>query len=202
MQATIQEHEQSSASNVPCADCHMPSVGSGPTQHRGHAFPGGHDSEFVRGGLRVRAERRDANRVLLVLQTERVGHAFPTGDLFRRLEVSAEAIGNDYQVVARARRYLSRHWSEKQPLARVPRRVTSDDRATNVPLEMELELRAEGSANAAAVAALPVAWRVAYQRVEHPRSEAERDSVLDGEIEIASGSLPPLSKGEPADVHP
>jgi hypothetical protein len=49
---------------------------------------------------------------------------------------------------------------------------------------------------------MPLAWRVAYQRVEHPRSEAEEDSVLDGEIEIASGTLPPLSKGESDHGHP
>ena len=199
MQATLHEHEQSNARDLPCASCHMPRVGSGLRQHRSHAFPGGHAPEFVKGGLRVQAERRAANRVLLVLQTEHVGHAFPTGDLFRRLEVSAEAVGRDHQVVGSARRYLSRHWSEKQQLTRVVRQVKRDDRATRTPLAVELEL--EGGEQAA-VASLPLAWRVSYQRVEHPRSEAEEDSVLDGEIEIASGTLPPLSKGEPAHVEP
>jgi len=201
MQATLREHEQSSTPGLPCASCHMPRVGTGSKQHRSHAFPGGHDADFVKGALRVRAERRAPNRVLLVLQTERVGHAFPTGDLFRRLEVSAEAVGNDYQVVASARRYLSRHWREKRQLARVMRQVTRDDRARQTPLELELELRVEGG-EAATLASLPVAFRVAYQRVEHPRSEAEEDSVLDGEIEIASGTLPPFSKGQPDHVHP
>jgi len=200
MQATVHEHAQSGASDVPCANCHMPRVGSGAKQHRSHAFPGGHDAGFVKSALGVKAERRSANRLRLVLQTERVGHAFPTGDLFRRLEVSAEAIGSDYQSVGGARRYLSRHWSEKQQLARVVRVVKRDDRATQAPLEVELELPLTGN-ESAAMAALPLAWRVAYQRVEHPRSEAEEDSVLDGEIEIASGTLPPLSKGEPAHVH-
>ena len=198
MQATVREHEQSRAPEVPCADCHMPRVGSGPNQHRSHAFPGGHDAEFVKSGLRVRAERSAGNGVRLILSTERVGHAFPTGDLFRRLELSAEAIGGDDQVVARARRYLSRHWSEKQLLTRVVRQVTRDDRPTQTPLTVELELLRD---DAATVASLPLAWRVAYQRVEHPRSEAEDDGVLDGEIEIASGTLPPLSKGDPAHVH-
>lgn len=199
MQATVHEHAQSGLPDLPCASCHMPRVGSGANQHLSHAFPGGHDPGFVKGALRVRAERTAANRVLLVLQTERVGHAFPTGDLFRRLEVSVEAIGEDYQTVSSARRYLSRHWSEKQQLARVVRQVKRDDRVRQTAQEVELELPlgSDGSA-----AALPVAWRVAYQRVEHPRSEADEDSVLDGEIEIASGTLPPLSKGEPDHVHP
>jgi len=201
MQATLHEHERSDARDVPCASCHMPLVGTGATKHRSHAFPGGHEPEFVRGALRVRAERRAADRVALVLQTERVGHAFPTGDLFRRLELSAEAVGSDYQAVGSTRRYLSRHWSEKQQLARVVRQVTRDDRATHTPLEVELELQL-GPNERPLAASLPLAWRVAYQRVEHPRSEAEEDSVLDGEIEIASGTLPPLSKGEPDHVHP
>jgi hypothetical protein len=197
MQATLHEHAQSNASDLPCASCHMPSVGTGANRHRSHAFPGGHDPEFVRGALSVRAERRSANRVRLVLRTENVGHAFPTGDLFRRLEVSAEAIGGDHQAVGATRRYLSRHWTEKQQLARVVRQVKSDDRPTHTPSALELELQVDEPT----AAALPLAWRVAYQRVEHPRSEAEEDSVLDGEIEIASGTLPPLSKGEPNHVH-
>ncbi|HYQ04634.1 MAG TPA: multiheme c-type cytochrome [Polyangiaceae bacterium] len=201
MQATLHEHEQSDARDVPCANCHMPIVGAGAARHRSHAFPGGHEPEFVKGALRVRAERRAANRVALVLQTEHLGHAFPTGDLFRRLEVSAEAIGNDYQAVGSARRYLSRHWAEKPQLVRVVRQVKRDDRATHTPLEIELELQLAPSERAL-VSSLPLAWRVAYQRVEHPRSEADEDSVLDGEIEIASGTLPPLSKGEPDHVHP
>jgi len=201
MQATLREHEQSSSRAEPCASCHMPLVGTGSRRHRSHAFPGGHDAEFVRGALRVRAERRAANRIGFVLQTERVGHAFPTGDLFRRLELSAEVVGQDYQVVASARRYLSRHWTEKSQLMRVVRQVKRDDRATHVPLEIELELPLAGH-EAATLSALPLAFRVAYQRVEHPRSEVEEDSVLDGEIEIASGTLPPLSKGEIEHVHP
>jgi hypothetical protein len=124
-----------------------------------------------------------------------VGHAFPTGDLFRRLEVSAEAIGSDEQVVGSARRYLSRHWSDERKLSTEVHRVTRDDRAADAPLRLELELRGP-------VAALPVTWRVAYQRVEHPRSESEQDSIVNGEIELASGTLLPLSKGEAHDVHP
>jgi hypothetical protein len=201
MQATLHEHDASTARDVPCANCHMPLVGAGASQHRSHAFPGGHDPEFVKAGLRVRAERHAANRVTFVLQTERVGHAFPTGDLFRRLEVSVEAVGSDYQAIGTARRYLSRHWSEKRQLARVVREVKRDDRPSDTPLRVELELEL-GPAERALLAALPLAFRVAYQRVQHPRSEADEDSVLDGEIEIASGTLPPLSKGEPDHVHP
>ncbi|HEY5376244.1 MAG TPA: multiheme c-type cytochrome [Polyangiaceae bacterium] len=195
MQATASEHERSNARGVACATCHMPNVGAGSDRHHSHAFPGGHDEGFVKGAISVRAERCTSESVCLVLVATRVGHAFPTGDLFRRLEVSVEAIGGDDQVVASARRYLSRHWSDQHALSTVVRRVSKDDRATDVPLRLELTL-------GGAVASLPVAWRVAYQRVEHPRSEAEADSALDGEIELASGTLLPLSKGEGRHVEP
>ena len=189
MQATVHEHEHSSAKGLTCATCHMPSVGVGQARHHSHAFPGGHDADFVKSALRVQAQRCADDRVCLVLSTQRVGHAFPTGDLFRRIEVSAEAVGADYQVTSSARRYLSRHWSEQRKLATIVRSVVKDDRATSEPLRVELEL--SGS-----VAALPLSWRVAYQRVEHPRSEAEQDSVVDGEIELGSGTLLPLAKGQ------
>ena len=195
MQATVREHDHSNTRGMPCASCHMPSVGEGAARHRSHAFPGGHDPEFVKGALSVQAQRCADDRICLVLQTGRVGHAFPTGDLFRRLEVSAQAVGSDYQVVGSAQRYLSRHWSEQRKLATVVRSVTRDDRPSAAPLEIKLQL-------AGPVAALPVVWRVAYQRVEHPRSEAEQDSVVDGEIEIASGTLPPRSKGAENHVVP
>lgn len=187
MQATLREHAGSKASQAPCASCHMPVVGEGANRHRSHVFPGGHDADFVKGSLVVRAERRDGQTVRLVLSASRVGHAVPTGDLFRRLEVSAEAIGSDYQVTSSARRYLARHWSEQRKLSTSIRSVSSDDRVSSAPFEIELAL--DGSA-----VERPVAWRVAYQRVEHPRSESEQDSVIDGEIEIASGVLPPFPK--------
>ena len=195
MQATVREHALSSARDVPCASCHLPFVGEGAARHRSHAFRGGHDAELVKGALRVRAERVAASRVRLVLSSQGVGHSFPTGDLFRRLEVSAEAVGSDYQVTGSARRYLARHWTEQRKLSAVVRSVSHDDRVTGAPLELELEL--DGSPGAQ-----PIAWRVAYQRVEHPRSESERDNVVEGEIELARGVLPAWSKDEKNNERP
>lgn len=195
MQATLAEHAHSSARGVACASCHMPSVGVGQARHRSHAFPGGHSPDFVSSALGVRAERSAATTLRLVLSTVGVGHAFPTGDLFRRLEISAEAVGSDAQVVTSERRYLTRHWTEERKLSAVVRRVTRDDRATDSPLEVTLQL--EGTA-----AALPIAWRIAYQRIAHPRSDSPEESVVDGEIEIASGTLPALSKGNTNHDHP
>ena len=135
---------------------------------------------MVKSAVDVRAERRpDGARITLT--PRELGHAFPTGDLFRRLEVSAEAIGPEWQVVARERRYLTRHWQRQpSPFGVVLRSATSDDRPLNGQAVIDLPL---GATN------LPIAWRVAYQRVEHPRSDNEHDSTIEGEIELGGGTL-------------
>jgi hypothetical protein len=158
----------------------MPLTTRGVAPHRSHAFLGGHDDALVKSAVSVQAERsRDGARITLT--PRELGHAFPTGDLFRRIEVSAEAIGSEWQVVARERRYLTRHWQRQpSPFGVVLRSATSDDRPLAAAAVIDLAL---GATN------LPIAWRVAYQRVEHPRSDNEQDSAIEGEIELGSGTL-------------
>jgi hypothetical protein len=180
MQSTVTEHARSAQSDQPCANCHMPLTTKGAAPHRSHAFLGGHDDALVRSAVTVRAERsRDGARITLT--PRELGHAFPTGDLFRRLEVSAEAIGPEWQVVARERRYLTRHWERQpSPFGVVLRSATRDDRPLREAVTIDLPLGATE---------LAIAWRVAYQRVEHPRSDDEQDSRIEGEIELGSGTL-------------
>lgn len=184
MQSTVTEHSRSPQRDQACADCHMPTTPEvGRASHRSHAFVGGRDTAFVKSAVAVSARRTDASTVRVSIAPRNLGHAFPTGDLFRRVEVSAEAVGSDWQVLASERRYLARHWvREPSPLGIVLRLAVSDDRPLASPVEVEFQLgeRAAG---------LPIVWRVAYQRVAHPRSEDETDSAVEGEIEIASGTL-------------
>ena len=178
MQATVMEH--AAERDRTCASCHMPLTTRGVGTHRSHAFLGGHDEALVKSAVTVQAQRsHDGARITLT--PRELGHAFPTGDLFRRLEVSAEAIGAEWQVVARERRYLTRHWERQaSPFGVVLRSATSDDRPLTGATVIDLPL---GGTN------LPIAWRVAYQRVEHPRSDSEQDSHVEGEIELGSGTL-------------
>ncbi len=104
-----------------------------------------------------------------------VGHAFPTGDLFRRLTVSAEVEGDDHAVIARAERHLARHFGEARLGLAGARTQVRDDRLGVGGIERAVDLalgpEAEGS---------PIAWRVAYERVEHPsRATANRRSSRD-----------------------
>ena len=76
VQNTYQEWIDS-GSKASCQDCHMGS--------KGHRFPGGHDAAFLQNSLAVKVVATE-NKMNVTIQTMGVGHAFPTGDAFRRLQ--------------------------------------------------------------------------------------------------------------------
>ena len=181
MQSTVSEHHASPLAGASCASCHMPDAGPPGRRHRSHVFTGARDVELVKRAVRITAERR-GTVTRIRIEPAAIGHAFPTGDLFRRLSVSAEVIGPDQQVAAEATRQLARHFVvEKVTHVRT---LQSDDRVSaGAPSIVDLELGpgAKGFA---------IGWRVAYQRVEHPITAGEDDAaVVEGEVEIASGKL-------------
>ncbi len=178
MQSTASEHARGPYASTPCASCHMPRQGG----RRSHAFAMQRDPANLQGALDVRATRTGAGRVQLVLTSRGVGHAFPTGDLFRRLEIDVEAVGDDYASVTRKVTYLTRHY---RPMTApgVPRRVVRDDR-----------LGANGRDHAtvdvdlgAAAAGYRIAWRVAYQRVDHPVESDDERAVVASEVVLGPG---------------
>ncbi|RKG98415.1 multiheme c-type cytochrome [Corallococcus carmarthensis] len=81
MQETLTEWRASTAARngQTCQSCHMP--------EGVHAFPGGHDLDFVRGALKLEWQRQGPSKVCAVVRSRSVGHAVPTGDLFRRLRL-------------------------------------------------------------------------------------------------------------------
>lgn len=86
MQSTASEHRRWDGPES-CVDCHMP-------QGR-HVFRGAYDLPFLRGALHTEVVEGS-----LRLRSVGVGHAFPTGDLFRHLTVEVHD-GDAWQVVAR-----------------------------------------------------------------------------------------------------
>jgi hypothetical protein len=78
MQTTVSEHEASRAAKRTCQSCHM---------REGHRLLGPHDPEFMRQAIRVEATRTSATRVR-VRVSSKAGHAVPTGDIFRALELT------------------------------------------------------------------------------------------------------------------
>ncbi|HVH97880.1 MAG TPA: multiheme c-type cytochrome, partial [Enhygromyxa sp.] len=91
MQTTMREHQASPHADRSCATCHMPSAD--------HAFGSTRDDEAMRRAVSITA-RRDGDALVLTLTPIGVGHAFPTGDLFRRLELHAELVSRDGETLA------------------------------------------------------------------------------------------------------
>lgn len=92
MQSTLAEHARSGRRER-CQDCHMPRDARG---RPSHAFAGAHDPAMWERALAidVRAERGPRGvEVRAVLRTAEVGHAVPTGDLYRRLVLRVSAGG-------------------------------------------------------------------------------------------------------------
>jgi len=188
MQTTISEHAASPLRTRSCADCHMPRAVDG---HRTHAFVASRDGDWMRSVVAVRADRPAADRVELTLDLleDQVGHAFPTGDLLRRLTITVD--------VARPgprrpqRRYLARHW-KTAPVGGGPpvRTEASDDRlgVGENPRTLVFDLPATD-------AALPVRWWVNYERVESFVGPSEDGAVVVGMVPLAKGTLPPIPEG-------
>ena len=62
--------------------------------------------------------------------------------------------------------------------------VGPDDRLDDVPRTLTFELGPAASGRA-------LRYRVAYQRVAHPRPGGEVAAELDGEVVLAEGAVPP-----------
>jgi hypothetical protein len=180
MQMTVDEHRVSPAAGRSCASCHMP-IARG---RRSHRFAASRDEAMLRSAVRVDA-RRDGTRVEVRLASLVEGHAFPTGDLFRRVEILAEAVAPREVLAASATRYLARHFpfAPVAPGGPRARSFGPDDRLRQEPVAVVLDL-GEPARD------LPVRYRVAYQRVAHPRSADEQASEIDGEVVLSQGELP------------
>jgi hypothetical protein len=141
---------------------------------------------MLRAAVRVTAARIDGASIEVRISPRGLGHAFPTGDLFRRVEILAEALGPDAQVLAEDARYLARRFGEGRGVGdHTVKVLVSDDRVmpagdTVVKLSPGPEARGR-----------PIAWRVAYQRVEHPIEDGSDEAIVGGEVVIAEGVLAP-----------
>lgn len=181
MQTTVREHQRSPAAAQGCADCHMPVVEG----RRSHAFAQVRDPGWLRKNLRAAAERVDEHGVRVTLLQPAPGHAFPSGDLFRRIEVGCELRGADGKVVSRDVRHLARHF-EVVP-GKPGRRLVRDDRVFSGPAVVELDVTPPGPALRSGV----ISWWVSYQRVATVGAGTDpADAKIESEVKLHSGELP------------
>ena len=172
MQLTVREHAQSLHAETSCIECHMPRAADG---HRSHRFLSGHDEATLRAALRIEANLR-GDALEIVLTPQRVGHALPTGDLFRRLLVRVEDPKAGDRLLAQ--QALTRRFSFEQQVPGATVRVTAgddriyDSKTLHVPLAANIE---------------EVRWSVRYQRVLFPQGASNGRAIVDGEVILGQG---------------
>lgn len=178
MQTTAREHARSPAAERSCASCHMPEVDG----HRSHSFSEVRDPAWLRARLTAEAVLTEEETVRITLAQTDPAHAFPTGDLFRRLLVGCEVRGPRGEVVRRDVRALARHFEVVPGMP--DRRLRSDDRVQDRPTVIELDAAPPPSAPRPA----SVRWWVTYQRVatagagRHPE-----EAQIESEVPLHAG---------------
>lgn len=184
MQDTLGEHASSSHASKSCQDCHMPLVlGSDGTHHRSHDFGVAGRPEKLRAAITASARRDGALAITVTLANTGAGHAVPTGDMFRRLEVRAWS-ADDPELAAKpvvlARRF-ARGGAEG-----ALRQQVGDDRlaASGAPRDVWLPF-------GDSVQDHTLRWEVAYQRMDPSMADAFGLDPASLEVIVASGELTP-----------
>lgn len=83
MQSTYSEWLASGFNKTTCQGCHLFS-----RSNASHRFPGGHDTQMLNQALKIEGRRNHDGRLSLQVFSLGIGHAFPTGDLFRTLKLA------------------------------------------------------------------------------------------------------------------
>lgn len=176
MQSTVSEHAASGETRS-CADCHMP-AGS-------HLFGATRDPAAHQAAIRARAERTGPTTLRITLESNGVGHSYPTGDLFRRVRVSAEAVVDEFRLVSQDEAFLQRRFGTglDERNASIREQVDDNRIRPGSPSFIDLELGSQAH-NAR------MDWRVELERVLHVGDGQEARAMLADSTLIARGTLP------------
>ncbi|MBS2018144.1 MAG: cytochrome c3 family protein [Deltaproteobacteria bacterium] len=181
VQKTVSEHAASAFAGVACSDCHMPRVDG----HKDHRFLAGHDPKGrIASAVHVDLRRVAGEKVAAVRVTVRVdaGHAFPTGDMFRRARLQIFAEDATGAIVADAERVFGRTWGSEGPGPHAGRRKETSD--TRIRGTYDERIVLESGASARII--VRVRWSLLYERVlamRGPHVElASSDVVASGDM--------------------
>jgi hypothetical protein len=183
MQGTVREHRTSKRATESCEACHMPRIGDGSNAHFSHRFG---VRELLPSAAHVSA-RRESGAIVIAIAVTETGHAFPTGDMFRRLEVRASARGQDGRVIRAAPAVLRREFRVSVSGGVTDRIDTSDSRvpADGSPREARLLFSED-------VDATTIHWEIAYQRMGREMAVMFGVDFDQDETIFAEGDLAPL----------
>lgn len=165
MQSTASEN--AAMGGRACAECHLPQRGG----HRDHRFAVTRDPAMLRAALAPPTMRREGATLVLVLESRGVGHALPTGDLFRRLRVTYWTEDRAGAVLEYEERLLHKHFGRHHGEA---------DRVVDTRLAPRHEERFAANGVTAHV-------RVTYERVAAP---TVHDAELFDSIPLAEAQWP------------
>jgi hypothetical protein len=179
MQTTVREHEQSPTASAGCPVCHMPLEKGRPS----HAFSQVRDASWLKEHLQVKAEQAGAG-VVITLSQPHAGHGFPTGDVFRRLEVGCETRDDRGKAIGRDAQYLARHFGSRP--GRWDMRLVHDDRVFDEPRVVECKPAPQEGRTATSAR-----WWVNLQRVILPASRQNAvGGTIETEVELHEGVVP------------
>jgi hypothetical protein len=202
MQSTLEEHASSSFANTSCQSCHMTAVDGASAdsdkspgqKHRSHDFSVIADKSMIQKAATATAARSGGQKIVVTISPLGAGHAFPTGDMFRRLEVRAEAVDAKGAVVARATPvWLARTFADQTQAYGSTRRVEVAD--TRVPPPgggsrlVELDFGTDVSAHS-------LRWVLAYQRMDHAMAASFGVEQARDEVEVVTVAIEPVKKKE------
>lgn len=168
LQKTVSEHARA-RTRASCIQCHAAPRDDGGARHTDHRFAASRDELEVRAAATIEA-RREGDELVIVFRRAAVGHALPTGDVFRRLRIVATAGAGTRT------RILGRDAKRADEIDERPFVDGRDEATVRLPIG---DLRP------------PIKWKVVYERVAHPTSADGTEAAIDGAIELAHGSLPP-----------
>ncbi|MFO0593130.1 MAG: multiheme c-type cytochrome [Polyangiaceae bacterium] len=184
MQDTLGEHARSAFADKPCQTCHMPLVPSkdGGT-HRSHAFRVQGDTAMLAKAVKVIGTEVAHHQLALTLAPGDVGHAFPTGDLYRQVELRfIQLTATGTPIGAPTTYALTRKFEMKrhQPGNIAVNHPVSDTRLTaqsryRIPLAPD---------------ARKVKWQIVWQRLPAWLAESMKMNLRDHETVVLEGTVP------------
>ncbi len=186
MQGTRDEHRTSRFSSSGCQACHMPLLASADgSKHHNHDFRVMGNTAMLQSALSVRASRGTNERIHVVLSAAHVGHAVPTGDMFRRLEVRARVLKEELAArpVVLARRFAMVPRGNGHPGSQ--RLQVGDNRVPSTGETREVDLVFPES-----IREKDIAWEIAYQRMPAGMAAVWGVDAKADEIIVAQGILP------------
>ena len=152
-----------------------------------HGFASTRAPEVLRHAVEI-AAIREGDDLVIELAPVGVGHAFPTGDLYRRLELHAELRDANGQLLGEATGYLARQfppWRHSNGrINRAWHEPVPDDRLI-APTRVRLELGDHDRGDAQT----RLVWWVDYERVDARDDLSPRRSTVASELRLAAGEL-------------